>query len=490
MYSLLVARSFGVSQSIAIYFAASSLYVSAQHVLQVGALTAIFVPKYHQIKQDLGRESAFAAFSVLANWILLVAGAVCSFGLIFSYPVVAWRIPGFQHSAIIEAHKMFLFILPIIFLDTASALAKCIVNAEKMFGLPELIHAITKSAQLVSAFFLIAHFEAWGLVYSLILAAVIRFTWLLVASFKSGYRHRLIFSSLEFHPRLLVSKLSLTWSYSMATQFYFFVFDAAISRISEDAFALVKHLQRLLKTTQSFLSRPASVVFFNSFSDAVSRKSQLAVQLIITALQQHLAFFCTVLIFAIVAIDNLLELMLSGETFSVHQVRKLSLFYVIGLPSILISFYGHVARGTTLALGKTTSLYLLMIVAQLISGVLAFWLGKSMTMGMVILMMFANAILLTIAPLVLLLASDRDKIRFYSPSFAAKWFVLGGFVIFTGLILEAFTENIGLQNWAVTLILIFLCSLTVLSGSYVLKISEITNLTNSLLRRFKRLSVG
>src|SRR5437870_3140625 len=116
-----------------------------------GALSSAFVPTFTSYLANKGRQEAAHLSNLVATSLMLVVGAVCAAGMIWSPQLVALfagkfaEVPGKFELAVTLTRTMFPFLL----LVALAAQAMGVLNANNRFGMPALASSFFNIGSLV-----------------------------------------------------------------------------------------------------------------------------------------------------------------------------------------------------------------------------------------------------------------------------------------------------------------------------------------------------
>ena len=137
---MVMARLFGAGQSYDAFLLGFRIPNLTRDLFAEGALSSAFVPVFSRYLATKSKREASELASLVATALLLVVGAICALGMIFS-PQLVWllasgfaRVPGKFELAVTLTRVMFPFLL----LVALSAQAMGILNALNQFGIPAL----------------------------------------------------------------------------------------------------------------------------------------------------------------------------------------------------------------------------------------------------------------------------------------------------------------------------------------------------------------
>ena len=141
-----------------------------------GALAMAFIPLMSEYLTQKGRDAAWDLFSRVANLAFVVTAVAAVFIAIFAQPIIDFEggiAPGFvleQRQLMAELMRLNL-IATIIF--SISGLVMASLQANQHFLLPALAPILYNVGQIIGALFLVPRFGIHGLVYGVILGAIL-----------------------------------------------------------------------------------------------------------------------------------------------------------------------------------------------------------------------------------------------------------------------------------------------------------------------------
>ena len=268
LYSILVAYFFGTSRGVQVFFAASGLQVSVLALSQTGQLSELFLPIYHRIREEAGKAQALIAFSVIINWVIVLASIGGAALWLISGVLAQLRVPGFSGDEINLCANMFRAMLPALLLQVFCSFAVTVGNAERMFGRPETAGLAGRIVSLLLVLLLAGSVGPWALVIAFWGNQIVVAAGLVLILRSIGLRHRLTLGSPFLSFRELVRGLSWSVSNTLFLQLWAFAFDAALSHVPGGGFAIYKYVNTLAQKAKGVVLRPVSVVLFTDFSEA------------------------------------------------------------------------------------------------------------------------------------------------------------------------------------------------------------------------------
>ena len=432
--SVVTAHYFGTSRALEVFFAASTLETLMLSLSQSGQLSEILIPVYHRLKQAEGRDSAQRAYSVVTNWMMiwLVLLATLMWGLA---PWLARLLtPGFgvaDHEAVAT---MFRWLVPMLPLQVLLSLLHGVSNAEKWFGKPEWFGLVTQAAGLAVVLALASRLGTWALVLSLWVNQLLLLGGLVWILRQLGYRHRLLLR----HPGCpmvpLLRQLATTLGYVLSTQFYSFTLNAGLSLLPQGAYATFNYVQRLYSKTNGILLRPVSVVFFTHFSEALAAGSDKVRALLQTALSRNLTMSALALVGTCVAAPGAVRALWGGRQFQAEQLELASTLWMLFMVLLVSSGFAQIVRKLVISCGWISRLYAALALAQVGTGILAYFLPKYFGVPGAAATFLLNGALLAIACAVLLYLARPDLMAFFAWSEIWRWSLAGSGGYFLGAI--------------------------------------------------------
>jgi putative peptidoglycan lipid II flippase len=137
---MVMARLFGAGEAYDAFLLGFRIPNLTRDLFAEGALSSAFVPVFSRYLATKGKREAAELSSLVAAALLLVVGAICVLGMVFS-PQLVWllasgfaRVPGKFQLAVTLTRVMF----PYLLLVALSAQAMGILNALNQFGIPAL----------------------------------------------------------------------------------------------------------------------------------------------------------------------------------------------------------------------------------------------------------------------------------------------------------------------------------------------------------------
>lgn len=437
--SAVVAYFFGTTRGVEIYFAAVGVELSVGQMLQTGKITAIFLPIYHRLKHNAGVSAAYGAFAVLVNWLLLLVLPFC-IAMYFCAPLlVRLRVPGFSPGDLQTATRMFQALVPLLGIHVTVAMFQLLANAEKWFGLPEALAVAGRVVSIAIIALMSSNWSNWSLVAALYANNLLMLSGMFLLIYRLGYRHRFHLRQSGFHLRSVLGDLRTTFVYVVLTQVYLFAFDAGLSQLPQGVYGVFKYVQRqLFSRTSAIALQPVGVVFFTHFSEAVARGSAAVVELARRALNLTLAISVLICVAFVVGGRMLLESLWSGPQFGAEEITMATHLATALYLLLLAAAADQVYRRMVMSLGLVRQYFWTASLVQCACAVLSLLILPQGGVYGALSIVAVNMLVLSAAPLLLILAARPEMAAFYSLAHVLRWAAAAAAGICIGLLIVHF----------------------------------------------------
>src|SRR5271165_3500094 len=172
----IIGRTLGASRQADLYFASFTLPDFLNYLLAAGALSIVFIPIFLRHLQRGDEARGWRAFSVIANFILLVGGIGIALLMVFARPLAGVVAPGFTDPHDIETlTRLTRIILPAQFFHVVGGLLSAALQAQDLHFLPALA-PLVYSLGIIAGGLIGAHYSvvgadgfAWGVLAGSIL---------------------------------------------------------------------------------------------------------------------------------------------------------------------------------------------------------------------------------------------------------------------------------------------------------------------------------
>lgn len=411
---------FGTTESIEIYFAASTFYLAILNLMQTGQISEVVTPIYHQLKESSGEKLAYRLISILLNWMVLIAFGLAGITFLVADRVVPWAVPGFESERLGLCISMFCWIIPLVGFQVAASILFNFAAAEKKFVGQEVGRLIATILGLACVVALAGTLDAWAMVVSLWVTSLATFFVLIYIAWATGYRHQLRFSDPQIELRAIIRTLPSLFSYVTLAQLYSLVLTAGLSTLPQGYLAIFTYARRVFTRVNGVLARPISVVFFNHYSADVASQKDKVTDLVARTLRISLIASTFAAIAILTAGFPGLKFLWLSERFPESDVRLTYLFlsilsftaFVVG-PGLI---YRKINMSHQLVRPQYRALCLVMIALNLTAYFFIKRTGFSGAVGVVILSSF----LITLASAVVMRRRIPGQFAFYRLSDCMK----------------------------------------------------------------------
>lgn len=372
IYSVLQVRYFGASAEMDAFFVAITAVYTITSLIQGGQLAEVFLPEYLNQKTRYGSRAAHKLLSAVLNRMMVFVGILLTV-LYFAAPVFINLIgPGLSADFKELASSLFSISLVLIFLTFISSFVNTTLNAEQIFGRPEVTGLING---FVSILLLIKYHEQFGvyiLIYSLLAGKVIEFLIGMIFLKRINYNYQLIWRPNDYDVSNFFKVMFTTSGYVAATQIYSVIMTAMASFLPPGSLSIFNYVKQLSSKASGIIISPISTVFFSKFSAMVSEgRKDLSIHL-----KQPLAFTLgiSLIIFAFIIFsgEELLHMIWSKKSLTSSEYDIAYLFLTLNFFGFIFNSAGAIFRKASVAMGKANILYKRWTVVQLISAAYAF----------------------------------------------------------------------------------------------------------------------
>lgn len=481
--SIIMANYFGTSRELEVYFAAISLLTVISSMSQANALGDIFLPQYHQLASELGKEQARRAFSVLINWMVLVLMLLILI-IFHALPfIVNLFFPGFEQEDKAMGVDMIRWLLPNLLIITMVQLFRMLLNAESIFGRAEGLATISRIGSLIATIILVPIYGIWALVVVFWIGQLIHIVGYLVILQKENYQHHLILRHEKFNVSALFKKTFFTFGLVSATQIYRLIFNAALTMLPQGYFAIYNYAQQITGQVNALLLRPISTVFFTQCSKAIAAGASSIRKLADEALALMLLITSSLIVLALTSAENIFIGLWGGESFAEAEIAVAAMVIKFKLFLVLIIGLGSMLRKVTLASGYTNSYFTIAIIVRLICTAIAWPLITKFGFNGLLLAMFLTSALTNAGFGLPLFIWKRDFFIFYNIKLLTKWFAVIVIGYMAGDILCDYiylSDADRIESFAIGTIVGMLSLLLALCSAWVLNIKEVRLLFSRL----------
>ena len=171
----IIGRTLGASRQADLYFASFTLPDFLNYLLAAGALSIVFIPIFLEHLERGDHKRSWEAFSVIANFILLVGSIGIALLMVFARPLASVVAPGFTNPAEVDTLvRLTRIILPAQFFFVLGGLLSAVLQAKDLHLLPALA-PLVYSACIIAGGLVGSHYaglEADGFAWGVLIGAI------------------------------------------------------------------------------------------------------------------------------------------------------------------------------------------------------------------------------------------------------------------------------------------------------------------------------
>jgi putative peptidoglycan lipid II flippase len=192
---MVMARMFGAGEIYDAFLLGMRIPNLARNLFAEGALSAAFVPIFAQYLKTRGKREAQELSDLTATAILIVVGAVCALGMLFTPQLVRVMAPGFEHVpgkfqlAVLLTRVMFPFLL----LIALAAQAMGLLNACDRYAIPSTSSIFFNVGSVGAGLALARLFSGSPIVWmavGVLAGGALQLLWQLPAVWRLGFSYR------------------------------------------------------------------------------------------------------------------------------------------------------------------------------------------------------------------------------------------------------------------------------------------------------------
>jgi hypothetical protein len=158
----IIGRTLGASREADLYFASFTLPDFLNYLLAAGALSIVFIPIFLEHLEHGDEEGGWLAFSVVANFILVVGSIAIALLMVFARPLVGLVAPGFTNPGEVDTLvRLIRIILPAQFFLVVGGLLSAALQAQDLHFLPAMA-PLVYSAGIIAGGMVGAHYAGMG----------------------------------------------------------------------------------------------------------------------------------------------------------------------------------------------------------------------------------------------------------------------------------------------------------------------------------------
>ncbi len=271
--TVLVARRFQLSPEMDAFNAANNVPDMLFALISGGALAMAFIPVLSEVLTLEGRGPMWALFSRIANLAFLVTGSLALLVAILARPLVAGVIaPGFSPALQDLTVRLMRLDLLALLIFSLSGLVSASLYANQHFLLPATAPVLYNVGQIIGVLFFAPRWGIYGLVYGVILGALMHLGVQIPGLVRFGFRW---LPRLDIrHPRV-VQVLRLMGP-RVATMFFiqliFIARDHLASFLGSGAVTALAYGWFIMQVPETLLGTAVGLVLLPTFSELWARR--------------------------------------------------------------------------------------------------------------------------------------------------------------------------------------------------------------------------
>lgn len=439
--TVVVARLFGTTREIEVYFVTNVVIYIVMKLSQGGEMSEVLLPVYHRYKIKDNKRIAQHIVSAVLNWYIIFLVLLSIIIFLLSPWLMKIIAPGFSVADKILGTEMLRFIAPLFPVIFLIGQIQALLNAEKNFGKPEIVNVLSRIILICTIIIGSKYYGVWILIYSLWISSVSQFLILFWVYHRLGNRHYLILGVRDVSIFSIVSKVWTALPYVGATQLWSVVLNAGLSTLPQGTLAVFNYSRNLVTRIEGILLRPIAVVFFSYFSDELSKGNMKLKLLIHRALDNFQLFLFPIVVTACFASKPGLMFLWYGEKFSEDDVSLAALIFIVLIMMLFVTGLNIIARKIIMSQGYIKLTYGLLSLAQITTAIYAWYVIRIWGVNGALSAVIFNNVFSTILLFSIFIFYNKKYLFFYRILELAKWFAV---IISAYFLLLSLNNNIEL----------------------------------------------
>lgn len=437
VYYILQVDYFGINRDIEIYFVALSLTGLGITALLAGQIGPLALPLYLDKKEMYGSKIADEIFSVIINWMVCFSIPVVLTLFYFAPLIIQLIVPGFDQDdqgVVLSLFRLLVFSIPF---QLINILSNNLLNAQNIYGRVELINIIRI---IISIIVLLLLFEKLG-IYTLILSywleVILNLIFNIFLLIKIKFNYRLKLNSIRFNHFGFFKQASIAYVSSGSSQLYNFVLTASVSFLPEGIYAIFKYTETILMKISAIVVMPINTVFFTTFAEDFSKKSNVLNLRIKEAINFGLLLSVLILSLSISFGDEILAFLWGTNFLTINQEIAFS-FFILNIITLLFFTIKNIFFRVSLVYKLTFLTYIGQTIAWLLATAYAYFAIKHFYiegLGSVIIFI---SICHTILSLFVVYSYDKNIITVFNFNYFIRLSFLFLFSLLVGYLINQF----------------------------------------------------
>jgi putative peptidoglycan lipid II flippase len=433
-------QCFGTSPEIESFFAGTAVFSVILSLSQSGQLSEIFLPVYHRLKEEFGSEAADRAFSIVLNYLMIFTSICAALSFVFAAAIISICYPGFDDSQLSQATIVFRITTLLLNFEIAASLIKTVLNAEGVYGRPELIGVIVSILGITILVLTSQTIGVWSLIIAFVIGKLITLAYLGIALHRRKVKYVLTFQDSRFDSGKFFRTAFSTIGYALCTQVYSISLNAILSKMPQGTFAIFRYVTDLYTKLRGVFIAPMTTVFFTHFSKSQNSDAQFkqGKQMVRNAITYCIAASSVAWILVLFFGETGLEVLWASKNFDASSISFAWTITLVNIAALAIGGVGVVYRKIVISSGDASIAYRYWGAMQLMTIALIFGLISMSGRDGIRYVLLINSTLLSLASWLLVYRQN--------PLFA-RAFDIGGlmrvFVAFTFTLPVAWLMSLG-----------------------------------------------
>lgn len=332
--SICIAKIFGTSRSIEIYFAAIILIYNVDRFFSLGSLTEIFIPKYVRIKEKYSEEEAMKFFSSILT-IFLILGVIATLLLLsYSEYLIEKVIKNFSIAETEQVTFFFKILLIILPLKLFNGLSMIPLRSNEKYNVHEKIGIILKVLTILFLIFLPKKYSLDILIYSLIISALLKFIVILILFNLYNYKFNFKLINNPYFNKEIFKTIIVSFSESVVYVFSYLLLLSALTGMSQGILAIYQYVSQIFGNLYPIIANSLSTIFLTEISKKNNQKNKTIVK---NFLSKILFLSLIITIFAATSSKDFLTIIWGSNKFDSNSIHIAYYLLMLNIGSMLIT---------------------------------------------------------------------------------------------------------------------------------------------------------
>jgi len=423
--TVVIARYFGISYEIEVYFAVLVIYNLFIRFAQAGQISEFFLPRYIQESKATGKAVQKENFSILLNWMVIISFLIVLLFQLANSFLVELILFSRTSEQISLGKDILYYLTPLIGFSIFNSILRILINAEKYYVEAEFGDFISKIFLPLGVLLFFSKFGIFSVVISLWISVLIRsFCYTFIILKFIGYSHAFILKNSNFNFLEFYRNIFGMYKYIASTQIYAFILNSVFAQLQSGQYAIIKYSEQLYGSLENILSKPINIIFFTELNINFSNQKKLhetAKQAISFSILLFFVFYA----FYILLGDDVLKFLWLSEKFDIDSIFTTYSFLTFLFPVVLLSIFSSLYRKINASNGLIKEFYNYASLTQIFCASTLFLglLGKEVNHYISILLL-NHLLLLSSALYPLIINKAKTNYQLLSIKFIVKHFIV------------------------------------------------------------------